>query len=167
MLNIKQVGLAEWLKCPLSHLGVAGTIPGHNNLRGMCGPCKIVYDHWYEAGFFSRWEFMSVHLFGDFSGRFSVVPVRAEQHKGYATDRVPSSVAWSQKAWLLGHGKFGHLIDRLHQKAPRMYFTFTFGFCIFLGSLVMCSGLLLMLLFCLCDQNNCVISRVGKSGVLC
>ena len=29
-----------------------------------------------------------------------------------------------------GHGKSGHLSDRLRQKAPRRYFTFTFSTCI-------------------------------------
>ena len=29
---MKQVGLAEWSKCRLSHLGVAGSIPGHEDL---------------------------------------------------------------------------------------------------------------------------------------
>ena len=29
---VKQVGVAAWLKCWLSHLGVAGSSPGHENL---------------------------------------------------------------------------------------------------------------------------------------
>ena len=30
--NLKQVGVAAWLECWLSHLGVAGSSPGHDNL---------------------------------------------------------------------------------------------------------------------------------------
>ena len=29
---VKQVGTAAWLECRLSHLGVAGSSPGHDNL---------------------------------------------------------------------------------------------------------------------------------------
>ena len=31
-LSLKQVGVAAWLECWLSHLGVAGLSPGHDNL---------------------------------------------------------------------------------------------------------------------------------------
>ena len=67
-------------------------------------------------------------LSGHISDRLSVVLVRAEPHIGYVTERVPSSAAQCQKAWLQGLGKSGHLSARLRQKAPRRYFTFYFIF---------------------------------------
>ena len=52
---------------------------------GINGPCKIVYDRWYK----NRQK--SVSFSGHISDGLSVVSVRAEPHKGYATERVRSS----------------------------------------------------------------------------
>ena len=86
---------------------------------GISGPCKIVYDWWY------RNRQKSVSFSGHISDRLSVVLVRAGPHKGV----TECGAQWiSAKAWLQGHGKYGHLSDRLRQKAPRRYLTFTFTF---------------------------------------
>ena len=45
-MRARQVGLAAWLERRLSHLGVAGSSPGHDDLWKP----KIVYDQWYKIG---------------------------------------------------------------------------------------------------------------------
>ena len=69
----------------------------------------------------------SVSFSGHISGGLSVVLERAEPHKGYVTEKVRSSAAKCQKTWLQGHGKSGHLSDRLRQKGSRRYLTFTYN----------------------------------------
>ena len=120
---LKQFRVAAWLECWLSHLGVVGSSPGHDNLwkplGGINGPCKIVYDWWYK----NRQK--SVSFSGRISDWLSVVLVRAKPHKRYVTERVWSSVSWCQSL-ASGAWKYGHISDRLRQRAPRWYFTFTF-----------------------------------------
>ena len=83
----KQVGLAAWLECWLSHPGVAGSSPGHDNLkkaiRGMNSPCKTVCDRRYK----NRQKSVS----GRILDILSMVLVRAKSHKGYISERVQSS----------------------------------------------------------------------------
>ena len=87
-------------------------------IRGINGPCKIVYDRWYKNGQ------KSVSFSGHISNRLSVVLVRAKPHKGYATEKLWSSTAKCQslapRALIIGH-----LCNRLRRKAPRRYLTFS------------------------------------------
>ena len=89
-------------------------------IGGISGPCKIVYDQWYK----NRQK--SVSFSGHISDGLSAVLVRAEPHKGYVTESVELS-GIMPKPGSEGHGKSGHLSDRLRRKAPRRYFTFTFS----------------------------------------
>ena len=66
-----------------------------------------------------------VSLYGRTSDGLSLVFVRAGPHKGYVTERVQSSVAWCQIAWLHRDRKSGHLNEQLCRKSPRRYFTLT------------------------------------------
>ena len=55
---------------------------------GICSPCKIVYDdydRWYKNG--------QKSLSGHILDTLSVVSIRVEPHKGYATERMRSSAA--------------------------------------------------------------------------
>ena len=60
---------------------------------------------------------------------FNVISVmmseRDEPHNGYITESEELR-GHSAKSWLPGHGKLSQLNDRLRQKAPRRYFTFSF-----------------------------------------
>ena len=69
-------------------------------IRGISGPCKIVYDQWYK----NRQE--SVNFCGYISDGLSMVSAKAESHK--------ISVKLSgimPKPGSKGHGKSGHLSD--------------------------------------------------------
>ena len=85
-------------------------------IGGISSPCEIVYDQWYK----NRQK--SVSFSGHISDGLSVVSVRAEPHKGYVTESVELS-GIMPKPGSEGHGKSGHLSDRLRRKAPRRYFT--------------------------------------------
>ena len=89
-------------------------------MRGISGPCKIVYNQWYK----NRQK--SVSFSGHISGRLSVVLVRAKPHKGYVTERVRSSAAISLApgAWKIWSLKW----PAPPKRAPQRYFTFTFSF---------------------------------------
>ena len=49
-----KVGMAEWSKLLPPVWGVVGSILGHDILwkaiGGASGPCKIVFDRWYQTG---------------------------------------------------------------------------------------------------------------------
>ena len=66
----------------------------------------------------------TVSFSGHISERLSKMLVRAEPHKDNVVLRECGAKGHSDKAWLQGHGKSGHLTDRLRQKAPQRYFTF-------------------------------------------
>ena len=71
-MNLKQVGLAVWLKCrPL--------------IWGTRFDCVCLIDGAKQAKYASLVE--------NISGRLSVVSVIAEPHNGCVTERVPSLVA--------------------------------------------------------------------------
>ena len=84
-----QVGLAAWLECWLSGLGLQVWAPVMTTCEsnwGISGPCKIVVQNKQNYVSFS----------GQISDGLSMVLVRAESHKGYGTERVRSSAAYWQ-----------------------------------------------------------------------
>ena len=99
-------------------------------IGGISGPRKIVYDRLYK----NRQK--SVSFTGHISDRKSVVLVRAEPHKGHATESSELNDI-GPKPGSKGHGKYCHLSDPLCQKAPRRYWYFTFTFSQVLLSMVL------------------------------
>ena len=84
----KQVGVAAWLECWLSHLGVAGSSPGH--MRKLLGEKVALVRLCMIDG---TKQAMSVSFSGHISDGLSMVSVRAKPHKGYVNERVRSSAA--------------------------------------------------------------------------
>ena len=90
----KQVRLATLVK--LSHLRVAGLIPGHDNLwkpfkeyAAIVRLCMIVVA---KKALFSRWECLyRMFLIGHFADGLSMVSVRVEPPNRYETEGVQSS----------------------------------------------------------------------------
>ena len=82
---LKQVGLAVWSKCWLSHLGVVGSRSGHDNLYKPWGRefTALMYDRWYK-NHIKVGKFKWAHH----RQRLSVVSEGAESHKQYVTERV-------------------------------------------------------------------------------
>ena len=111
----QESGVATRLECLLSHLGVAGSSPGHDSFWK---PLGIVYDRWKK----NRQK--SVTFSRPISDRSSMVLVKPSHTKDMYL-RECRAQRHTAKAWLQAHGKSSDLSEWLRRKAPRTYFSFT------------------------------------------